>query len=130
MDYAVSENILAGNVMTRRASYMFGSLLPKDPKGGIGAGLANAISTGEVTLVKPTEIITETGQELVIDGVHFVFMNTPFAEAPAEMMFYLPQMKAFFAAAMTFAASLEDVAIGFSHITCLPAFNALMALSA
>ena len=98
MDYAVSENILAGNVMTRRASYMFGSLLPKDDKGGIGAGLGNAISTGEVTLIAPTELVTETGQELNIDGVQFVFMNTPFAEAPAEMMFYLPQMKAFFAA--------------------------------
>lgn len=98
MDYAVSENILAGNVMTRRASYMFGSLLPKGPKGGIGAGLANAISTGEVTLIAPTELITETGEEMVVDGVRFVFMNTPFAEAPAEMMFYLPQMKAFFAA--------------------------------
>jgi len=98
MDYAVSENILAGNVMTRRASYMFGSLLPKDEKGGIGAGLGNAISTGEVTLVAPTELITQTGEELVIDGVRFVFMNTPFAEAPAELMFYLPQMKAFFSA--------------------------------
>jgi alkyl sulfatase BDS1-like metallo-beta-lactamase superfamily hydrolase len=98
MDYAVSENILAGNVMTRRASYMFGSLLPKDERGGIGAGLGNAISTGEVTLIAPTELVMETGQELVIDGVRMVFMNTPFAEAPAEMMFYLPQMKAFFAA--------------------------------
>ena len=98
MDYAVSENILAGNVMTRRASYMFGSLIPKNEKGGIGAGLGNGISTGEVTLIAPTELVMETGEELVIDGVQFVFMNTPFAEAPAEMMFYLPQMKAFFAA--------------------------------
>ncbi len=98
MDYAVSENVLAGNVMTRRASYMFGSLLPKDEKGGIGAGLGNAISTGEVTLIAPTELVTKTGQQLVIDGIQFVFMNTPFAEAPAEMMFYLPQMKAFFSA--------------------------------
>jgi alkyl sulfatase BDS1-like metallo-beta-lactamase superfamily hydrolase len=98
MSYAVSENILAGNVMSRRASYMFGYLLPKDAKGGIGAGLGNAISTGAVTLIAPTELVTETGEELVIDGVRFVFMNTPFAEAPAEMMFYLPQMKAFYAA--------------------------------
>ncbi|MDH3431428.1 MAG: MBL fold metallo-hydrolase, partial [Gammaproteobacteria bacterium] len=34
----------------------------------------------------------------VIDGVRLVFMNTPFAEAPAELMFYLPQMQAFYAA--------------------------------
>ena len=35
---------------------------------------------------------------MIIDGVIFEFMNTPFAEAPAELMFYLPQMKAFYAA--------------------------------
>lgn len=98
MEYAVSENILAGNVMSRRASYMFGSLLPKNSKGGVGTGLGKAISSGLVTLIKPTDIITQTGEERVIDGVRMVFMNTPFAEAPAEMMFYLPQMKAFYAA--------------------------------
>ena len=98
MQFAISENVLAGNVMTRRASYMFGSLLPKDEKGGVGVGLGKAISSGEVTLIEPTEIITETGQELLIDGVRFVFMNTPFAEAPAELMFFLPDKKAFYAA--------------------------------
>ncbi len=98
MSFAVSENILAGNVMTRRASYMFGSLLPSDEKGGVGVGLGKAISSGEVTLIEPTELITETGQELLIDGVRFVFMNTPYAEAPAELMFYLPEMHAFYAA--------------------------------
>ncbi len=98
MEFAVSENVLAGNVMTRRASYMFGSLLPKDEKGGVGVGLGKAISSGQVTLIEPTDIITETGQELIIDGVRFVFMNTPFAEAPAELMFFLPDRKAFYAA--------------------------------
>ena len=33
MEFAVSENVLAGNVMARRASYMFGSLLPKNARG-------------------------------------------------------------------------------------------------
>lgn len=98
MEHAVSENVLAGNVMTRRAAYMFGSLLPKDPKGGVGVGLGKAISSGQVTLIEPTDIITETGQELLIDGVRFVFMNTPYAEAPAELMFWLPDMQAFYAA--------------------------------
>ena len=98
MEHAVSENILAGNVMTRRASYMFGSLLPKDEKGGVGVGLGKAVSSGQVTLIEPTDVIAMTGEELVIDGVRIVFMNTPFAEAPAETMFYLPQMKAFYAA--------------------------------
>lgn len=98
MDYAVSENVLAGNAMARRASYMFGSLLEKDELGGVGSGLGKAISTGEITLIEPTDIITETGEVHVIDGVRFVFMNTPYAEAPAELMFYLPDMKAFYSA--------------------------------
>ena len=97
MDFAVSESILAGNVMTRRASYMFGSLLPKDASGLVDSGLGKATSSGSVTLIEPTDIIT-TDETKNIDGVIFEFMNTPFAEAPAEMMFYLPQMKAFYAA--------------------------------
>lgn len=98
MDFALSENVLAGNVMTRRASYMFGSLLPINPRGGVGVGLGKGISTGRVTLIEPTDIITQTPEERVIDGVRFVFMNTPFAEAPAELMFYLPDHRAFYAA--------------------------------
>jgi alkyl sulfatase BDS1-like metallo-beta-lactamase superfamily hydrolase len=97
MDFAVSENILAGNAMTRRASYMFGSLLPRNTGGLVDSGLGKATSSGSVTLIKPTDIITADG-ETIIDGVIFQFLNTPFAEAPAEMMFYLPQMKAFYAA--------------------------------
>jgi len=98
MKYATSENILAGNVMARRASYMFGSLLPKDEKGIVDAGLGKAVSSGQITLIEPTEIITDADREIVIDGVRFVVKNTPFAEAPAEFVFYLPEMKAFYAA--------------------------------
>ena len=98
MEFAVSENVLAGNVMARRASYMFGSLLPKNARGGVGVGLGKAISSGTVTLIEPTDIVTADHEEMIIDGVIFEFMNTPFAEAPAELMFYLPQMKAFYAA--------------------------------
>jgi alkyl sulfatase BDS1-like metallo-beta-lactamase superfamily hydrolase len=98
MDFDVSENILAGNAMTRRASYMFGSLLPKDASGLVDSGLGKATSSGSVTLIQPTDILTADDDKMTIDGVIFEFMNTPFAEAPAEMMFYLPQMKAFYAA--------------------------------
>lgn len=98
MKFAVSENILAGNVMSRRAAYMFGGLLPKDEKGGVGVGLGKAISSGQITLIEPTDIVTQPLEEIVVDGVRMVFMNTPFAEAPAELMFYLPRMKAFYAA--------------------------------
>ncbi len=94
LEDAVSENVLAGNVMTRRASYMYGNLLPKAPDAQVDGGLGKTTSSGSVTLLAPTDIISETGQKMTIDGVEIVFQNTPGAEAPAEMMFYFPQMKA------------------------------------
>jgi len=96
--HSVSENVLAGNVMTRRAAYMFGRLLPASEKGRVDAGLGKTTSIGRVSIVTPTDVITETGTKLTIDGIEIVFQLTPNAEAPAEMMFYFPQRKAFYAA--------------------------------
>ncbi len=94
MEHAVSENVIAGNVMTRRASYMYGNLLPKDPKGQVGAGLGQTTSTGLVTLIAPTDDITHTGQKMVIDGLEIEFQMTPGTEAPAEMNFLFPKYRA------------------------------------
>ena len=91
---AVSENVLAGTAMSRRASYMFGFLLHRGARGHVDSGLGKASTPGTFTLIRPTETISETGTELVIDGVRMVFMNTPGAEAPAEMMIYLPDWHA------------------------------------
>src|SRR3546814_20055986 len=38
LEAAVAENVFAGNAMSRRASYMYGNLLPPDPQGQVGAG--------------------------------------------------------------------------------------------
>ncbi len=94
LDEAVSENVLLGNVMSRRASYMYGNLVGWDTQHGVGAGLGQITSTGTVTLLPPTNDISETGQELTIDGLHIVFQHTPDAEAPAELCFHLPGRKA------------------------------------
>lgn len=91
---AVAENVLAGNVMSRRATYMYGGLLPKDPKGHVDSGLGKGTSTGKVALVAPTVSITHTGQVLSLDGVEVVFQVTPDTEAPAEMNFHFPQFGA------------------------------------
>ncbi|WP_202308568.1 MBL fold metallo-hydrolase, partial [Dryocola clanedunensis] len=48
MGAAVDENIMAGNAMSRRASYMYGNLLPADAKGQVGAGLGTTTSAGTV----------------------------------------------------------------------------------
>ncbi|HEU4894650.1 MAG TPA: MBL fold metallo-hydrolase, partial [Acidimicrobiia bacterium] len=94
MEESVSENVMLGNAMSRRASYMYGNLVGWDPQGGLGAGLGQLTSSGRITLIPPTDIISETGQELTIDGLRIVFQHTPGAEAPAEMCFYLPDRKA------------------------------------
>ncbi len=94
MEAAISENVMAGNAMGRRSSFMYGNVLPKDEKGNIGGGLGVTTAAGEITLIAPTDYISETGQDMVVDGVEIEFQYTPGAEAPAEMMFYFPQMKA------------------------------------
>lgn len=91
---AVSENVLAGNAMVRRATYMFGALLPRGPRGHVDSGLGKQSSQGAVSLVPPTESITATGTRHTIDGVDIVYQLTPDTEAPAEMNFYFPQFKA------------------------------------
>jgi alkyl sulfatase BDS1-like metallo-beta-lactamase superfamily hydrolase len=95
---AVAENVLAGTVMSRRASYMYGNLLPADPKGQVGAGLGMTTSNGTITLIPPTHEITETGQKMNIDGLDFEFLLAPDTEAPAEMHWYIEQLKALTAA--------------------------------
>ena len=92
---AISENVLAGNAMARRASYMFGSLLPTSATGHIGVGLGPGLSSGAVGMLTPTVDITATGQTLTVDGVTMEFILALGAEAPSEFMFYLPQFKAF-----------------------------------
>lgn len=98
LEAAISENVLAGNVMSRRASYMYGNLLSADPKGQVGAGLGLQTSTGEVTLIPPTDHVTETGQRMRIAGLDFEFMLAPDTEAPAEMHWFIEQFKAVTAA--------------------------------
>jgi len=92
MKEAVSENVVAGPAMIRRASYMYGGLLPRNERGHVDAGLGKATPRGTVGLIPPTVEVGVTGTELVIDGVRVVFQYTPDAEAPAEMNFHFPDM--------------------------------------
>jgi len=91
---AVSENVLAGTTMSRRAAYMFGFLLGRGPRGHVDSGLGKASTPGTFSLVAPNTIVSETPTEMTIDGVRLVFQNTPGAEAPAEMMIGLPDFQA------------------------------------
>jgi alkyl sulfatase BDS1-like metallo-beta-lactamase superfamily hydrolase len=94
LEAAVAENVLAGTAMSRRASYMYGNLLPPSPVGQVGAGLGTTTSNGTITLIPPTDLITKTGQKMNIDGLDFEFLLAPDSEAPAEMHWYIEQFKA------------------------------------
>ena len=94
LEESVSENVFAGNAMSRRAIYMYGALLPRGPNGQVDGGLGKTTSIGTVTLIPPTDIITKTGETKTIDGVQIIFQMAPATEAPAEMLFYFPQFKA------------------------------------
>ncbi|HNM77355.1 MAG TPA: alkyl sulfatase dimerization domain-containing protein [Tepidiformaceae bacterium] len=95
---AVSENIIAGPAMLRRARFQFGGTLPRGPEGEVTSGLGPGIPTGTPSLIAPTVDITHTGQVLTIGNVTFEFQVTPETEAPAEMNFYLPGKRAVFMA--------------------------------
>lgn len=100
-EHAISENVIAGNTMSRRAIYMFGALLPRSPRGGVTAGLGQSVPQGSVTLVLPTQTIKTSGTVLNIDGVKMEFQMTPGTEAPAEMNTWFPQFKAMWMAENT-----------------------------
>lgn len=87
---AASENVLIGNAMGRRATYMYGAMLQRGRLGHVDAGLGKTVSMGSVALVPPTDSITRTGETRNVDGVDIVFQMTPDAEAPAEMNFHFP----------------------------------------
>lgn len=97
---SVSENVLLGNAMLRRAGYQFGSSLPKNEFGQVDVGLGKSMIAGGggSALLKPSKEITSTGEVLTIDGLDIVFQLTPGTEAPAEMHFFVPRYKAFCAA--------------------------------
>jgi alkyl sulfatase BDS1-like metallo-beta-lactamase superfamily hydrolase len=93
MEHAVSENIIAGPAMLRRAQYQFGPFLAKGPRGQVDCGLGKSMAAGSVSLLRPTDLIIATGDKRSIDGLEFEFQMAPNSEAPAEMHFFIPQYK-------------------------------------
>jgi alkyl sulfatase BDS1-like metallo-beta-lactamase superfamily hydrolase len=93
LEYAVSENVIAGNAMRRRGLYQFGPLLPKGDRGQVDAGLGKTISLGRTSLIPPTDTIRKSVEKRVIDGIEIVFAMAPATEAPAELYMYYPRFR-------------------------------------
>ncbi|WP_416897696.1 MAG: alkyl/aryl-sulfatase [Minwuia sp.] len=86
------ENVLAGNPMSRRAQFQFGGLLKPGPRGQVDAGLGKVTARGTVSLIAPTDIVTEPVERHVLDGVAVDFHLAPGTEAPAEMHMFFPEL--------------------------------------
>ncbi|UGT57031.1 alkyl/aryl-sulfatase [Nocardia asteroides] len=93
--FAIGENVVAGNAMSRRSFYAFGSMLPPGPQGFVTCGIGAVATKGpSVSYISPTDLITETGTRREIAGIEFEFLYAPDTEAPEEMHIWIPQLKA------------------------------------
>ena len=90
---AVSENVVAGPAMNRRAGYQFGVRLPQGPQGSMGSGIGPGLSLGTRALPRGDRVIDRDGTEMTVDGVRMRFQLTPGTEAPAEMNVAFPDWK-------------------------------------
>lgn len=93
MEHAVAENVIAGNAMSRRAQYQFGSALPVGDRAQIDTGLGKALARGSISLIPPNDVIKQTYETRTVDGVEIEFHLVPGSEAPSEMLMYFPQFK-------------------------------------
>ena len=94
LEEAVSENILCGVPMGRRAQFQFGTFLAPGVTGHVDSGLGKAMGRGTQGLIAPTLTISQPRETHVIDGVVIEFQLTPGSEAPAEMNFFFPELRA------------------------------------
>ncbi|WP_394151221.1 alkyl/aryl-sulfatase [Vibrio maritimus] len=91
VEHAVGENVLFGNIMSRRAVYQYGFMLPKNEKGITTAALGPLVAAGANGLPTTVHEITNDKQTEIIDGIQFDFRLVPESEAPSEMVFEIPE---------------------------------------
>ncbi len=94
LNAAVSENVFAGNAMSRRSQWQYSVLLDRHPHGHVDQAIGKNAARGNVGLIQPNRLISEDFEEITLDGVEMMFQNTPDTEAPVEMHTYFPQFKA------------------------------------
>ncbi|WP_214319393.1 alkyl/aryl-sulfatase [Nonomuraea sediminis] len=97
VEHAVSENVYAGNAMSRRAEFMYGALLHRGEKGQVDAGLGKSVPVGgTISLLTPDVTIDSSldGQTIPVGPLEITFQLTPGTEAPTEMNFYIPAYQA------------------------------------
>jgi alkyl sulfatase BDS1-like metallo-beta-lactamase superfamily hydrolase len=101
MEETVSENVMAGGAMGRRAQFQFGTVLLPGAQGQMGSGIGAGLSAGEITLIAPTDLIKRTGETRTIDGVPLEFQIVSGSEAPSELNVYVVSSRTFLSAEMS-----------------------------
>ncbi|KUE79120.1 hydrolase [Aeromonas schubertii] len=91
VEEAVSENVMGGNIMARRAGYQYGNVLKVNEKGIVTSALGPALANDASSLPIPNHFITKENETVTIDGVDFVFNLVPHTEAPSEMVMFIPK---------------------------------------
>lgn len=108
MQEATSENVMAGNAMSRRASFQFGTALVPGPAGQMGSGIGKGLSAGTLSLIPPTDTVAATGETRVVDGVPLEFQIVSGTESPAEFNVFVTPEKTFLAAEIA-TCSLHNI---------------------
>lgn len=94
---ALSENVLLGPIMNRRAEYQLGFILPVNHKQFVSVGLGSYSGTGGYSsFIQPNVEIKNDIESLIVDGISIQFLLTPNTEAPAEMHIYFEDYKVLF----------------------------------
>jgi len=91
---AISENVFAGNAMSRRTQWQYAVLLQRNPFGHVDQAIGKNVANGNTGLIAPNRLVSKDIEEITLDGVKMVFQNAPDTEAPVEMNTYFPQFKA------------------------------------
>ncbi len=94
MDAAISENVFAGNAMSRRLQWQYAVLLQRNPHGHVDQAIGKNVANGNTGLIAPNRLIGRDIEEITLDGVKMVFQDVSDTEAPVEMNTYFPQFKA------------------------------------
>lgn len=104
-EHSVSENVMAGNIMSRRATYMYGNLVEPGPEGAVDGGLGKVTSSGAPSIIEAIEVSqdmldndAEYKDGLNIDGKTLHFQMANGSEAPSEFMFYIEEYNLLMAA--------------------------------
>lgn len=99
----IDDNLYAGVQMSRRLQYQCGLYLEHGSKGRVSIGLASTLGVrGHIDSVLPTVIINDD-ETIVIDGLHFDFIQAQNTETRAHMISYIREYKVLF---------LGDVGVG------------------